>query len=421
MRIVVNTPAGTIGRELSARLLDAGAELTVLTRSPHKVAGLAARGAAVINGSFEDEGALGEALRGADALFWLTPSAPGPDGATWAATSAERAARRAAALGVHRVVVLSSMGAHSGPGSGPVGGLLAVENAFRAHCRDVIALRPGFFMENLLHDVAAIAAEGAIYSPNPGDKRLPLIATVDIAARAAAYLLDRQWSGQRVVGLHGPADLSHRDIARILSSALARPIRHVETTLEQTEQAMAARGMPDFVVKSYRELFQATRDGRMDPAEPRTHETTTVTTLFDFATRTLLPAVRAAEGNPAVAPEWIPRVNAIMTAWELGDTEAYRRLLAPEARMTIPAYQIDVRGFEAIWAIRAAMKPLDAGPLDVHTLDSHVVSGQIVTARAHVLGRGDGQFSQHADVRFELDARGRLLHYHQDILWRAGS
>ncbi|NJM91150.1 MAG: hypothetical protein HC863_02535 [Myxococcales bacterium] len=89
--------------------------------------------------------------------------------------------------------------------------------------------------------------------------------------------------------------------------------------------------------------------------------------------------------------------------------------------MTIPAYQLDLRGFDAIWAVRASMKPLSAGPLDLHTLDSHVVVGQTVTARAHVIRRSDGQFAQHADVRFELDSQGRMVHYHQDITWRAGS
>lgn len=419
MRIVINTPSGTIGRGLASRLLDAGAQLTVLARSPEKVAELAARGARVVAGSLEDPGALDQALTDASALFWLTPSPPGPDGASWAATAAQHAADRAAALGVQRVVVLSSMGAHSGPGTGPVGGLLAVEEAFRARCRNVVVLRPGFFMENLLRDLPSIAADGAIYSPNPTTKALPMVATVDIAARAAAYLLDPRWTGHAIVGVHGPKDVSYQEAARVLGAALGRPVRHVQTTLEQTRQGLTAAGLPDHAVRSYLELFQAVHDGRMDPAEPRSHDTTTQTSLFEFATSTLLPALRAAEGNPAVAPEWIPRVNAIMTAWELGDTETYRRLLAPDARMTIPAYQLDVRGFEAIWAIRTSMRPLEQGPLDLHTLDSHVVTGTTVTAQAHVIRRSDGQFSQHATVRFELDATGKLRHYHQDVLWRA--
>lgn len=66
------------------------------------------------------------------------------------------------------------------------------------------------------------------------------------------------------------------------------------------------------------------------------------------------------------------------------------------------------------------MKPLEAGPLDLHTLVSHVVEDRVVTAVAHVLDNQTGALAPHARVRFVLDERGRLVHYHQDIVWRRG-
>ncbi len=418
MRIAVNTPNGTIGRPLTRRLLEAGADVTLISRQPAKVADFAARGARVIEGSVDDPGAVAAALEGADALFWLSPPAYRPDANAWLQRTAEAAAAEVKKKGVGRVVVISSVGAHTGPGTGPVGALLAVENALRAAAPDVVVLRPGYFMENLLRDVETIARDGAFYSPTPTAKRVPQVATADVAARAAAFLLDQSWAGHRVVGVHGPVDLSYREAAAILSDELGRPIRHVEISVEQMRQSMLSAGLPDFVAATYAEFFEAIRAGRMDAAEPRTHETTTPTTLREFARTVLGPAVRAAEGKAAPADATpVSRVNALMIAWEQGDAETYRQLSAPGVRMTIPAYGLDVTGFDPVWAVRTSLKPLGDGPLHLHTVDNHVIVGHTVSAYAHVIDRQTGQFTQHATVRFDFDEAGRLAHYHQEIVW----
>lgn len=122
----------------------------------------------------------------------------------------------------------------------------------------------------------------------------------------------------------------------------------------------------------------------------------------------------------ALSPEaLVSRVHAIMTAWELGDTETYRQACAEGVRMTIPAYGLDVRGFAAIWGVRESMKPLAAGPLDLHTVTTAIVDGRSVRARSHVIARATGQFTQHAEVRFDFDESGALEAYHQDVVWLA--
>src|SRR5882757_6452658 len=97
MSIVINTPTSNIGRALAARLLDAG------------------------EGSFEEPALLAEALEGAEALFWLTPPPARPDYHDWAVRCARQAATAAKKASVCRAVVISSMGAHTGPGTGAVG------------------------------------------------------------------------------------------------------------------------------------------------------------------------------------------------------------------------------------------------------------------------------------------------------------
>ena len=294
MSIVINTPTGNIGRALTLALLDAGEDVVVLHRDPAKVADLAQRGARVVQVGVEGEDALAAAFAGAEAVFWVSPPAIRPGFAARAAANGRRAAAAARAAGVKRAVVLSSLGAQVGPGAGPVSTLLPTEDAFRAALDDVLVLRPGFFMENLFADVGSIAAAGQIYSPIPGGVPLPMVATRDIAAVAALELQDRTWSGHRIRGVHGPADISGDEVAATLSALLGRPVARVTVPLEAARQGMLAAGMPELAADLYAEMYGAVISGHMVAAEPRTPETTTPTTLREFAAEVLVPAILAA-------------------------------------------------------------------------------------------------------------------------------
>lgn len=292
-KIVVNTPNGTIGRKVSEALLDAGATLTVLSRTADKVAPLAARGATVVEGSLDDAAALKAAFAGADSLLWITPPVIRPDFHAWAVDSARQAAALAREAGIANVVVLSSVGAHTGPGTGPVGVLLAVEEAFRAAIPHVTALRPGFFMENFFRDVGTLAQLGKIFSPIPADKKVPMVATDDIAATATRALLDPR-PGHAVLGVHGPEDVTYREAAALLGEAWGRPVEYVQVRVEDARQGMIGAGFPAFAADMFCEMYQGILDGRMEQAEPRTAETTTPTSLASFFRRALVPALAGA-------------------------------------------------------------------------------------------------------------------------------
>jgi uncharacterized protein YbjT (DUF2867 family) len=143
MSIVINTPTSHIGRALAVRLLDAGESVTVLSRDKKKVAELLRHGARVVEGSFEEPTVLAQALEGAESLFWLTPPPARPDYYAWATQCAKQAAAAAKRAGARRAVVVSSMGAHTGPGTGAVGPAREMENDFEAALPAVVSLRPG--------------------------------------------------------------------------------------------------------------------------------------------------------------------------------------------------------------------------------------------------------------------------------------
>ncbi|MFP2927105.1 NmrA family NAD(P)-binding protein [Pyxidicoccus sp. 3LG] len=299
MSIVINTPNGNIGRPLALRLLEAGRSLTVISRGADKVADLVKRGAKLVEGSTDDAAVLDRALKGAEALFWLTPPTMRPDFLAWAEETARTAAKAVKAHGVKRVVVLSSIGAHNGPGTGPVGAMKGVEEAFKAVCPDVTILRPGFFMENLLRDAATVAKTGSLFMPLPPDKALPFVATKDIAAKAGDVLLDASWKGHRYLGVHGPKDIAYGELGPILTEALGRPVRYVQVTLDDARKAMLGAGMPAWGADLYLEMYSASSKGGLDPAEPRSAQTTTPTTLAQWAREVLKPAVEQAASTAA--------------------------------------------------------------------------------------------------------------------------
>ncbi|NRD50581.1 NmrA family NAD(P)-binding protein [Corallococcus exiguus] len=297
MSIVINTPNGNIGRPLVEKLLKAGRQVTIISRTPEKVADLVKQGAKVVQGSIEEQATLDAALVGAEALFWLSPPAIRPDFQDWAKANGKMAAERVKAHGVKRVVILSSVGAQSGAGTGPVSVLKPIEEAFQAAAPNVVSLRAGFFMENLLRDVQGLAKAGALFSASPETKAFPMVATADIAAKAAEVLLDPSWTGHRYVGVHGPKDLTYPEVASILTQVLGQPVKYVRVGLEDLRNGMTGAGMPAFAADTFVEMYGAIQDGRMDPAEPRSKETTTPTTLAEFASTVLKPVVEQARAS----------------------------------------------------------------------------------------------------------------------------
>jgi uncharacterized protein YbjT (DUF2867 family) len=293
MRILVNTPTGKVGRLVSRHLLDAGQDLTLIARHPEKLDDLGAHGP-VVQGDLDDPAVLERATRGVDTLFWVTPGLANPDYLRWTHDLAKLAVSTALRNGVRRAVMLSSISAQVPRGVGPISSLHLVEREFKAGFADLVILRPTFFMENHLASVGSIASMGAIFAPIPGGVSFPQIAVRDIAARAAALLGDGTWSGQRILGLHGPADLSYEQTAQIIGAALGRRVGFVQVTGEQAKQALQGTGLPAFVADAYVEMYSAMGSGVFQQAEPRTPDTTTPTTLSHFATDTLKPALEAA-------------------------------------------------------------------------------------------------------------------------------
>lgn len=243
MNIVVTTPTGHIGNKLANILLDRKSHVTLIARHPEKVKDLASRGAKVIAGEHSDPAIVDQAVRGADALFWLTPSeitSHDPLG------TARRMAEAGASVirkhpGLH-VVQLSSAGAFLPSGTGPIVGLHETEEKFRAAGKNIVSLRPNEFMENVFFSLPTIIGQDSIFTSISGSTKAPFIATQDIAEVAAEFLL-KPVDGHHVVDIVGPQELSLDEWARIAGQAIGKQIHVVTVPGDKLKAAMSQSGM----------------------------------------------------------------------------------------------------------------------------------------------------------------------------------
>lgn len=301
--ILVTTPTGHIGARVVDQLLADGTHtVRVLARDPARLAPAVRERADVRVGALDDGSALGDALAGVDTFFLLIPPpAPDvPDFRAWQYGIGERAARALADAGAPRTVFLSSSGAHRAD-VGPVSTLGEVERRLAAVAPDLTVLRPGYFFENTLNALGTIASQGAIYGPYDPDLAFPQIATRDIGDAAARRLLDAGWRGQSTAALHGPRDLSMRELAARAAEAVGRPVRYVQVPVDAVAAAMREAGAGASFVAEYAKMMSGFAASRFEHPEPRTAATTTPTEFAAWAREVLAPAVAGAAAPAGAA------------------------------------------------------------------------------------------------------------------------
>ena len=158
------------------------------------------------------------------------------------------------------------------------------------------ALTMPSFMDNILNQVEAIKSQGMFFSPISGDRKLPTCATRDIAAAAATLLLDPSWSGQDSVPVLEPEDLSHDDMAQIMSDVLGKPVRFQQAPRlpgEALKARLTGFGMSNAMAQGMVDMTVAKNEG-LDNSEPRTPQSTTPTSFRQWCEEEVLkPAVLA--------------------------------------------------------------------------------------------------------------------------------
>ncbi|MDR6978069.1 uncharacterized protein YbjT (DUF2867 family) [Streptomyces sp. 3330] len=238
--IVVTGATGNVGRELVRSLAAAGERVTATSR--HIAAADVPDGVRTVRSDLTDAASLRPVLDGADALFLQN------GGAALHLLRPRDLLDVARSAGVGRVVLLSSQGVATRPGSRSHGVLAgAIEDAVRESGPQWTILRPGGFHSNAYAWAEAVRTRRTVAAPF-GDVGLPTVDPADIAEVAAVALRQEGHHG-RVYELTGPALTTPRLRAEAVGRAIGEPVRFVEQTREEARAQMLAF-MPEPVVET---------------------------------------------------------------------------------------------------------------------------------------------------------------------------
>ncbi len=222
---VIMGATGNISSKLANMFLDKGEKVTVIGRSTERLQPFVDRGAIAAVGDIADVGFLTKAFKDADAVFaMLPPDYQTKDFRKYYNEVGDNIIKAIQESGVKHVVFLSSHGAHLPDKTGPIKGLHDVEQKLNTlDDVNVLHLRPTYFMENLLANIGMIKNMGMNGGGIKGDRKMPMIATKDIAPAAAEHLRKKDFSGKATHELLGERDVTMNEVTKVFGEKIGKP------------------------------------------------------------------------------------------------------------------------------------------------------------------------------------------------------
>ena len=285
-KILISGATGNVGGELAKALSRKGVRFRAMVRSPGRAPTLGSLpGIELVNGDFDERETLAGALHGVERAFLVTASSERAEAQQRAFVDVARQE------GVRHVVKLSQWAADR---NSPVRFLrshAAGEAAIRASGMAYTFLRPNLFMQGLIGLRSTIVAKGQFFAA-AGDARISVIDVRDIAAAAAAALVEQGHEG-KVYDLTGPAALTHAEMAAQLASALGREVAFVDVPPDAMRAALLGTGFPEWQADGIVEDYAHYRRGEASAVTSGVEDATGLSprTFAEFA-RDYAPAFR---------------------------------------------------------------------------------------------------------------------------------
>ncbi|MDX3101134.1 NmrA family NAD(P)-binding protein [Nonomuraea angiospora] len=237
--ILITGATGKQGGATARRLLAEGRKVRALVRDPAAPAAaeLAAAGAQLVRGDFDDPASLPPALDGAAAVFGVPPVAYGPAGPQAELEVARgRALIDAAARAGIEQVVFSTVASLSSASRWSESKVL-IEEYLRDHVALPTVLRPVRFMTNYLGisvvRIDGISPDGLHRHLFPPHEPMQVIALEDIAEFAALAFADPARFAGRTLELAGD-EPTPVEAAAAIAAATGLPIRYEQLTDDET-------------------------------------------------------------------------------------------------------------------------------------------------------------------------------------------
>lgn len=241
--IFVTGASGQLGQLVIKHLLARGvapSRIVAGTRSPEKLADLAAAGIEVRKADFEDLRGLTEAFNGAGTVLIISTDML--DGTDTRLKQHRNAVSAAVAAGIERLAYTSLPNPESSlltfaPDH------LGTEQAIKATGLPYVFFRNGWYQENLLRVLPNALKSGQWHSAAEGG-RTSYVGREDIAEAIAAALATST-PESRTYTLTGAEALSTEEIARLASQATGKPLSVVHVTDGQLAAGLKAAGVPE--------------------------------------------------------------------------------------------------------------------------------------------------------------------------------
>src|SRR5688572_27932473 len=233
---------GNSGRAVVKELEGLGEQPISIVRNADKAREVLGSSAKIAVAELDDRPGMTKALAGAKRVFIVTGHNPS------AAAQQINVIDAAKAAGAQYIVKVSGGRAVTGPNVESVNGRahFEIEEHLKSCGLQWCILSPGLFMQNMLGQAANIK-QGKIAQPWPKDVSVALIDVRDTGALGARVLRDPAKHAGKVYSFTGAAT-TYGDFANVIAEVLGKPIAYTALTLEQAEQGMKARGMPDWLV-----------------------------------------------------------------------------------------------------------------------------------------------------------------------------
>ena len=260
MSVVITGAGGRLGRlatEFALERLPAS-DVILVTRRPDELAHLAARGAQVRYGSFDEPDSLPAALTGAERMLLISTMGIGRR-----LEQHRNAVAAAVAAGVRHVAYTSGQTPTSANPALVVGEHGATEDALRESGLAWTMLRMGLYAEFRVPPGVEAVATGR-YLHNAGEGRTAYVSRVDCAGVAAAVLA-KGGHENTVYDVTGPELLSQADVAALFSDVTGRAVEAVEVSDEERTAAYVAAGHEESYAASATSWGKAIRLGVLDP------------------------------------------------------------------------------------------------------------------------------------------------------------
>jgi NAD(P)H dehydrogenase (quinone) len=262
--IAVVGATGNTGRAVVKELKALGQDPVCVVRNADKAREVLGADARAAVAELTDRAALEKALRGVTRLFVVTGHNP------QMAEQQNNVLDAALKAGAKYLVRVSGGRAVVGPDAESVVGRghHAVEERLRNSGIGWVILRPGLFMQNTFAQAALIKNDGKMVLPFAKDLPLAFIDVRDTGAVGAHIVLDPAPHAGKTYEFTGTVT-NYGEFAGMFSQVLGKTIAYVEATLDQAEQALKARGLPDWLVAHQIAIAKLAAKGAFSTENPQ--------------------------------------------------------------------------------------------------------------------------------------------------------